>query len=351
MKKKYKELYTYCGLNNRKENIVAKIGSNEIVEWKWNYRSSFKKSYVSSFEKLDVQEYYCDPDQTYKKGYDHKFFYQLVKFLNKKEEEFNKREEEFKDKLNGKFKYIFEENNGIKVFEIVKKDNGSEDENELFYLSSDQLGFSAPSNEKEHPYDLYIKQQCKCDVIEQVTEWIISSRTIGGSFLWPTPFYTYYNRARGGTIKSDRSHYIQDRVDLTLWEIYYLYQKINRIKHVGKNTIMESCMESCNKRFRNKDNGNLTKWLDHFKDFQTYVQFFCFCDFVRKEEDEYKPVDLFTGQINEPQWGEQGEHPEVQIKDDVDPDELVEMLEQLNDKILSRSQEMEKIINNENESI
>ena len=72
---------------------------------------------------------------------------------------------------------------------------------------------------------------------------------------------------------------------------------------------------------------------------------------MRKEKDEYKPVDLFTGQINEPQWGEQGEHPEVQIKDDVDPDELVEMLEQLNDKILSRSQEMEKIINNENESI
>lgn len=345
MKEKYKKLFTYCGLNNKKENIIAEIESKEIEEWKNSYLNSFKESYVSSKDELGVQKYYCDPDQTYEKGYKHQFFEHLEIFLNKREEEFKNK---FKDEWGDKFKYEFEEGKGIKV--IINT-------NDFFYLKSDQLGFSAPSKEKKHPYDLYLEKKGNSDAtIQKVTEWIISSRTIGGSFLWPMPFYKQYNFRRGGAITSNRSKYIQDRVDLTLWEIYYLYQIIDQIieqiENVGKNTIMKSCMVTCNNEdTSNKDQSNLTKWLKHFKNFKTYVQFFCFCDFVRKEEDEYKPVDLFTGQINEPQWGEQGEHPEVQIKDDVDPDELVEMLEQLNDKILSRSQKIEKLIKKEDERV
>ena len=64
------ELYTYCALNEDEENIVAKI--SEMNEWKKAYVKSFTTSYVSELQKPNsVRALYCDPDTTYKKGFNH----------------------------------------------------------------------------------------------------------------------------------------------------------------------------------------------------------------------------------------------------------------------------------------
>ena len=319
----FKELYTYCAKEKGKsKNIVAKIKSREIEQWKDEYKNCFNESYFSSSSaKSAVRLMYRDPDTTYKEGFDHHFFEQLVEFLLK-------RERKLKDKLEGKYEYTFEESKGIKV-----KDKSN---NDSFYLKSDQLGFSAPTNEKVYPYDLYLmKSGDKDDALKQVVGWIVGSRTLGGSFLWPVSFYETYNMRRGGTIKSNRSHYIQDRVDLTLWEIYYWYNKNE------KSTIMT--------RVKNEQaKEDLKKWLSHFKDFETYIEFFCFEAFVSKEKSiksaNLRPINILTGKNEEPKWGEKGENPKIEITSDLEFDTITEMLKGLNQKILKRSKNMEQII-------
>ena len=314
------ELYTYCALNEDEENIVAKI--SEMNEWKKAYVKSFTTSYVSKLQKPNsVRALYCDPDTTYKKGFNHHFFEQLVKFLNK-------RECRLKDKVEGEYEYTFEEDEGIKVED--KKNN------DIFYLKSDQLGFSAPINEKVYPYDLYLmKSEATKVEREQVADWIIASRTIGGSFLWPEEFYKKYNLSRGGKINSKNRFYIQDRVDLTLWEIYYWYNK-NK-----KSTIMTRVRDEKAKEV-------LKKWLSHFKDFETYIEFFCFEGFVSKEKSiksaNLRPINILTSKNEEPKWGEQGENPKIEITSDLEFTTIEEMLKGLNEKILNRSKKMEQII-------
>ena len=302
------ELYTYCALNEDEENIVAKI--SEMNEWKKAYVKSFTTSYVSELQKPNsVRALYCDPDTTYKKGFNHHFFEQLVKFLNK-------RKCRLKDKVEGEYEYTFEEDKGIKVED--KKNN------DIFYLKSDQLGFSAPINEKVYPYDLYLmKSEATKVEREQVADWIIASRTIGGSFLWPEEFYKKYNLSRGGKINSKNRFYIQDRVDLTLWEIYYWYNK-NKISTIMTRVRDEQAKE------------DLKKWLSHFKDFETYIEFFCFETFVSKEKSiksaNLRPINILTSKNEEPKWGEQGENPKIEITSDLEFTTIEEMLKGLNEK-------------------
>ncbi len=302
-------IYTYCIEKEDGKNMVSLLESKELQEWKTEY----KKDIVENAQ--DIKRLYCDPDTSYIEGKNHQFFHQLVLFLEKMEKEMS-------NELQGTFHYEFVENEGIKVWGTDKDGN----EISEFYLRSDQLGFSAPSNMKSHPYDLYImKSDDKNNAIDKVTEWITTSRTIGGSFLWPTPFYFDYNPARGGKITSDRSHYIQDRVDLTLWELKYWYEKTD------KNTIINVV---------NKDhNSNLDIWLEHFTNFKTYIRFFHFEEFVMKQDEEIIPINILNGGITcEPKWGENGENPEIEISRKLDINAVEKMLIFVNYCIIQRTE-------------
>ena len=299
---------------------VCQIDSCQFEEWRKVYQEDFKSSYISSdAELLDVRQHYSDPDTSYRKGRDHSFFNDLVTFLNK-------REEEMKDSLQGSFKYRFTEGEGIEVSGTVREGKKIQP----FYLRSDQFGFSAPVNKKCYPYDLYIvKHENKDEAIEQVIKWISMSRTIGGSFLWPMPFYDKYNPQRGGKITSNRRYYIQDRVDLTLWEIKNWYDKN------GENDILERSKEI-----------NLKNWLGHFGSFQTYVTYFMFDEFV-SSDGLYNPINIITGKSDASVRGAKGENPEPAITEFMEIEDLDSMLNTLNEKIVKRSIEMTKIIDKE----
>lgn len=320
---------------------VYQINSCQFNHWVDEYKKDLE-SYIKSDAAPRV---YSDLDSSYRKDWDdHSFFYDLVTFLNE-------REKEMKNSLQGGFAYRFSEGKGIGVFD---KDNDKEEP--LFWLRSDQFGFSAPIKGgcyPNYPYDLYLdlyikehgnKDEAKDKAIEQVIEWISRSRTIGGSFLWPIQFWENYNKARGGKVihtardektKRKNDHYIQDRVDLTLWEIKNWYSGN------GMNDILERCKES-----------NLEQWLGHFKNFKTYVEFFKYESFVKfvSSDKSYNPINIITGKSDAPVRGKNGKNPEPAITESMEFTSLEKMLKTLNNKIVERSIEMTKIIDKENQS-
>lgn len=127
-----------------------------------------------------------------------------------------------------------------------------------FYLKSDQFGFRIPS-QNGGIYDRFL-EYCQNDTaISFVRECIRDTRSIGGSFLWALEedngrinLNPCINLTRAAP-----SHQ-QDRVDLTLWLLKSNYDK---------------SLDSLNKC-------NIKKWLDHFKNFNNYITYFMFDDFV-----------------------------------------------------------------------
>lgn len=332
-----KELKCYGCLDSNGK--VCQKNSSQFEQWRDLYQKDFKSSYTSSgAEPLDVRQHYSDPDTSYCKGRDHSFFCDLVKFLNKQEEE-------MKNSLQGSFKYRFTEGKGIEV-------SGTDREGKKiqpFYLRSDQFGFSAPVNEKCYPYDLYIKNhKNKDEAIDQVIEWISMSRTIGGSFLWSkspyddkrNSFYERYNMGRGGKITSNSQFYIQDRVDLTLWEIKDWYSK-----HNSGEVILEgqSILERCSEK-----KPDIKHWLGHFKSFETYIDYFMFGEFVKSVNGLYNPINIIPGESDAPVRGQDGKNPKPAITASMPFASLEEMLNTLNDKIVKRSIKMTEIIDKEN---
>ena len=221
---------------------------NRECEWEEAYINEDKINYLK----------YKDPDVNCLE-----FYEDLAMFLNVQEERIKG--------LIGKFRYSFSSDPlGIKV-----KDN----ENNIWFLKSDQLGFSAPSRQKRSPYDLYIDKSLNKDNARiLVSKWIFESRSIGGSFIWPMEkngeewiTNPQYNKLRG---KSP----IYDRADMTLLDIRncFLVDKKSWLLY----------------QYNNKN--NMKKWINHFGSgedgFKTYIKFFSFESFI---ENDY-PKDLTT---------------------------------------------------------
>lgn len=96
-----------------------------------------------------------------------------------------------------------------------------------FTLHSDQLGFSAvPCTyfKQNYPLSRYLEMQRNKSENDQakaadfLTKYVYTTRTLGGSFLWPESWHRDYNMGRGN------GSYIEDRVDLTLLEIKHIYE-------------------------------------------------------------------------------------------------------------------------------
>lgn len=214
------------------------------------------------------------------------FYNNLTKFLNTQEKDFS-------DKLEEEYIYSFNETKpyGIEVREkIQEKISGP-----IFYLKSDQFGFSAPSNKYEHPYDTYKRLAKAKDRDKKVKHWLYVTRSLGGSFLWPMESdgkggyieNPLYNVKRGGTKSSagtryESNYYIEDRVDLTLYEIKQVMDYIGSDHTELQGNILWNCC---------LPETNMIKWLRHFRNFKTYVEFFKFDDFVNKNK-KYIPYDI-----------------------------------------------------------
>lgn len=158
------------------------------------------------------------------------------------------------------------------------------DENDYLYLTSDQFGFSANKkgiyDEKNHklnekyPFVKYVKNG---GVKSLVGDTIWNTRTIGGSFLWPKVednrgyWVSTYNTERGvgkNPVHVDDDFYIEDRVDLTLYEIKEFYEAYIESKDydsVKKNMSKDSLI------LRYCDSKEIFIWLSLFGTFENYV--------------------------------------------------------------------------------
>lgn len=338
--KLYKEKIMYSYLKKTKELYL------NMEEWIADYKPFLKHAF--SKPEKDVNWYadpYNDPDS--KKTNSEEFYRAMTDFLKAQEKFFQK-----KELLTGEFVYAFDilSSPYIEVKEIGKDESS-------FYLKSDQFGFSAPSEEKSHPYDTYILQSILNgknidNAIENVARWVYESRTIGGSFLWPLEVdqerkfieRPSYNITRGGSCKGGT--YIEDRVDLTLLEIMMVLEdkennKVKLRKYFGNDT-------------------NMKKWLKHFKSFDVYASFFCFDEsfFVQEkgikniiasnniEKNDYivlREKDIGERKIYEVHRGPNKSELLLSYE------ELEKMLKNVNLLINKRTEKMENIINNFNE--
>lgn len=209
-----------------------------------------------------------------------------------------------------------------------------------FTVHSDQFGFSAVPCiyfRKNYPLSRYLEmQKNKSDkdpdaVAEFLANYVYTTRTLGGSFLWPETLWKDYNKSRGN------GNYIEDRVDLTLLEIkhYFEYRDLDdkkKFKYSGD--IL----------FRYYDNLDDQTWFGFFDSFEDYVDFFMFNDFVDKDKQtkEYTPINILTGEAFETDYPG---YKKDTLKEIEDEKQLKEMLERVRDMVEKRTKKMEDLIN------
>ena len=209
-----------------------------------------------------------------------------------------------------------------------------------FTVHSDQFGFSAVPCiyfRKNYPLSRYLEmQKNKSDkdpdaVAEFLANYVYTTRTLGGSFLWPETLWKDYNKSRGN------GNYIEDRVDLTLLEIkhYFEYRDLDdkkKFKYSGD--IL----------FRYCDNLDAQTWFGFFDSFEDYVDFFMFNDFVDKDKQtkEYTPINILTGEAFETDYPG---YKKDTLKEIEDEKQLKEMLERVRDMVEKRTKKMEDLIN------
>lgn len=268
---------------------------------------------------------------------------------NKKNEEFYR---ELSNFLNAS--RISRKNNKILSFEAneapygmitvhYKGQNGKE---YGFRLHSDQLGFSAVPCiyfRNNYPLSRYLEmQKNKLDkrknksnkatdaVADFLAGYVYTTRTLGGSFLWPESWYKAYNMSRGN------GSYIEDRVDLTLLEIKHIY-KFRELENqliYGKDHLL--------KQYKNQ---YADKWFGFFDSFEDYVDFFMFNDFVEdistNGKKEYMPINILTGKRFKTDYPGY----EMDTLKDIKEYKLKEMLERVRDMVEKRTKKMEDLIN------
>lgn len=209
-----------------------------------------------------------------------------------------------------------------------------------FTVHSDQFGFSAVPCiyfRKNYPLSRYLEmQKNKSDkdpdaVAEFLANYVYTTRTLGGSFLWPETLWKDYNKSRGN------GNYIEDRVDLTLLEIkhYFEYRDLDdkkKFKYSGD--IL----------FRYYDNLDAQTWFGFFDSFEDYVDFFLFNGFVKEinknGKKEYMPINILTGDPFEKDYLNY----EKDVLKVLEEDKLKAMLDLVMRKVKTRSEDMEKLI-------
>ena len=279
---------SYCWDNKGKEETEKYEFVKKYAEWIENPRQG--------------ECPYSDPDEVNNKiDYvkNHEFYNKLTDFLNRKDVKIDSHAPDFL-RINKLEKPKQDESKGKPYDRTISITlNTSEGELHL-HLTSDQFGFSANKkgiyDEKNHklnekyPFVKYVKNG---GVKSLVGETIWNTRTIGGSFLWPKVkcdrnWQSSYNLYRGV------DSYIEDRVDLTLYEIKEFYDEYSVEKDYEK--IKDKLSEKGSNLLKYSDAEYIYKWLSIFKCFNTYVDFFCFNSFVKEEKDGlYYPRDIFTG--------------------------------------------------------
>ncbi len=232
-------------------------------------RASWEKDYIEWLNHKYLLKEKCvnpynDPDTS-----SYQYYKDLSIYLNKKE----------KDE-----KYTYEPW-GMPLGIRVKKDGTT-----LFFLYSDQLGFSEHKKNNDSPYEMYLRNRMDKG-FKRVANWIYNTRTLGGGFLWP---YEVNSQGHIGRkmFNTSRGSHQDDRVDLT----------INLIKNFYN--ISE---DDCKGHFsRDK---NLFKWLrrfgngpEGFKNWMDFMALDVFCDdkmnvknIISKEENSVLGREQITG--------------------------------------------------------
>lgn len=255
---------------------------------------------------------------------------------NKKNEEFYRELSNFLNAANShrKNKLSFEAYETPDEMISVYYNKGKKGEKKYFSLQSDQLGFSAVPwiyFSTKYPLSRYFEMQKNKEAAKFLTDYVLATRTLGGSFLWPETLWSTYNKSRG--IRS----YIEDRVDLTLFEIKHIYEirKWEKLLPYGGDILFQSCK-----------NNDAQTWFGFFKSFEDYVDFFMFNDFVKDisktSKKEYIPINILTGEAFETDYPG---YKKDTLKEIEDENQLKEMLERVRNMVEKRTKKMEDLIN------
>lgn len=203
-----------------------------------------------------------------------------------------------------------------------------------FTVHSDQLGFSAVpwiyfSN--KYPLSRYFEMQKNKEAAQFLADYVLTTRTLGGSFLWPETLWKGYNRSRGCAK-------IEDRVDLTLLEIkhYFEYRELDDKKNFKF---------SKDRLFAHYKKTDAQTWFGFFDSFEDYVDFFMFNDFVEdistNGKKEYMPINILTGKRFKTDYPGY----EMDTLKDIKEYKLKAMLDLVMDKVAKRTKKMEDLIN------
>lgn len=274
---------------------------------------------VVNDESKNRYKIYNDPDK--KENID--FYNDLSDFLNAASCEHRK---DLLFKANGLSK------KGIMVYR-------KKDKKEYFTIQSDQLGFSADTwiyFSTQYPLSRYFEMKKDKEAAKFLTDYVLATRTLGGSFLWPETLWKSYNPGRGRAK-------IEDRVDLTLLEIkhYFEYRELDDKKNFKySGDILFS-------RYKFLDTQT---WFGFFDSFEDYVDFFMFNDFVEDigigGKKEYMPINILNGEPFEKDCL----YYEEDILKNICEKGLKDVLERVRDMVEKRTKKMEDLINEYNQT-